>query len=893
MNKKQLFFIGILCMFSVSLAFGQNKSVLPYKNPDLPIDTRVEDLLSRMTLEEKFWQLYMMPGDLNIGKDKLKHGIFGLQVHTYNNDAEVSRQILNYGPGLTAKATAEHINEVQKFFIEETRLGIPMLPFDEALHGLIRRGSTIFPQSIALAATFDTTLMRQVATAISNECKTRGIRQILSPVVNLATDPRWGRVEETYGEDPYLSACMGVAFVSSFERIGVITTPKHFVVNHGDGGRDSHPVHFSDRFMEETYYVPFKACFTKGKSHSVMTAYNTFDGIPCSANSPLLRDKLIDEWGFEGFTISDANAVDIMYYLHHTVADFEEAGAAALNNGLHVIFQVTYDMHKPYLAACQKGLVTPENLDNAVRRVLREKFRLGLFENPYVEPEEASRWNATSSHRDLNLKAAQKSIVLLKNEKHTLPLSQNLKKIAVLGQDAAQARLGGYSGPGIERISILKGIENKAGKETKVIYSEGCRRNTPSYVTIPESCLSSGIEKGLKGEYFDNIRWEGEPKMTRYDKNMRMQWTLNSPNPELFAFDWYSVRWTGVLKSPVTGTYEIGVEGNDGYALYIDNKKVLERPTKTTYTQKLVPFTFEKDKTYDIRLEFYENYRNGRVRFIWNAEVESEDEKMRQAVEVARNSDIAIVVAGIEEGEFRDRAFLKLPGRQEELINRVAETGVPVVVLIVGGSAVTMDAWMDNVPSILDVWYPGDVGGLAVADVLFGNYNPGGKLPLTFPQREGQLPLNYNHKPTGRGDEYLDLSGEPLFPFGHGLSYTTFEYSDLKFSSPVISPEENIFVSCKVTNTGKISGDEVVQLYLHDLLTSDVTRPINELKGFERISLDAGETKEVRFELTPNDLSHLDIQMKRIVEPGDFRIMLGSSSKDIRLKGIFNVKQNR
>ena len=891
MNMNRFLFTLIICTFVSFSAFSQIRNVLPYKNPALPIETRVDDLLSRMTLEEKFWQLYMMPGDLNLGKDRLQHGIFGLQVHTYSNDAEEARQILNYGPGLTAKATAEHINEIQKFFMEETRLGIPMIPFDEALHGLIRRGSTIFPQSIALAATFDTTLMRQVATAIANECKSRGIRQILSPVVNLATDPRWGRVEETYGEDPYLSALMGVAFVSSFEKMGVITTPKHFVANHGDGGRDSHPVHFSDRFMEETYYVPFKACFVEGQSRSVMTSYNSFDGVPCSANSFLLKDKLIGEWGFEGFTISDANAVDIMYYLHHTVADFEEAGAAALNNGLHVIFQVTYDMHRPYLAACQKGLVTTENLNEAVRRVLREKFRLGLFENPYVEPEEAARLNASAEHRNLNIQAAQKSIVLLKNEGNTLPLSKNLKKIAVLGQDAMQARLGGYSGPGIERISILKGIEEKVGKDVEVVYSEGCRRMAPSYITIPANCLSADNEIGLKGEYFDNIRWEGEPKLVRYDRNMRMQWTLNSPDRRLLAFDWYSVRWTGQLKSPVSGTYEIGVEGNDGYALYINNQKVIDRPTKVTYTQKLVPFTFEQDKTYDIRLEFYENYRNGRVNLIWNVGVVNEDEKISQAVETARGSDVAIIVAGIEEAEFRDRAFLKLPGRQEELIKRVSETGTPVVVLIVGGSAVTMNEWIDDVPSIVDVWYPGDIGGLAVADVLFGDYNPGGKLPLTFPQREGQLPYNYNHKPTGRGDQYLDLSGEPLFPFGHGLSYTSFEYSDLKFSSPVIATTESIVVTCKVKNTGTKAGDEVVQLYLRDLLTANVTRPVNELKGFQRISLEPGETKEVQFKLTPEALSHLDLYMNRIVEPGDFRIMIGSSSKDIRLKGIFNVKE--
>jgi beta-glucosidase len=887
---KRLTVITGMFLLVFSPLFCRDKSVLPYKNPDLSIDKRVEDLLSRMTLDEKFWQLYMMPGDLNLGKEKFKNGIFGLQVHTYSHNNSEMQQILNYGPGLTAKATAEHINEIQRFFVEETRLGIPIIPFDEALHGLIRRGATTFPQAIGLAASFDTAMVSQVAEAIAHESKSRGIRQILSPVVNLATDPRWGRVEETYGEDPFLSARMGVAFVSSFEQMGVITSPKHFVANHGDGGRDSYPVHYSERLMEETYFVPFKACFLEGKSQSVMTAYNTFDGSPCSANSALMKDKLQKEWGFDGFSISDANAVDIMYYLHHTVADLEEAGAAALNNGLHVIFQVKYETHEPYLEACRKGYVSQENLDDAVRRVLRAKFRLGLFENPYVDPEEAAKWNASPAHRELNIKAAQESIVLLKNERNTLPVSKNLKRIAVLGEDARQARPGGYSGPGIERISILKGIENKVGKQTEIVYAEGCKRLAPDYITVPVTYLSSGSEKGLKGEYFDNIKWEGEPKMTRYDRNMLMKWTLFSPDPDLFAFDWYSVRWTGQLKSPVSGTYEIGIEGNDGYTLYIDNKKVIERPLKTTYTQSLVPFTFEKDKLYDIRIEFYENYRNGRVRFIWNVGVENEDKKIQQAVDIAGSSDAAIIVVGIEEAEFRDRAFLNLPGRQEELINKVSSTGVPTVVVLVGGSAVTMDSWIKNVPAIVDVWYPGDVGGIAVADVLFGDYNPGGKLPITFPRDEGQLTLNYNHKPTGRGDEYLDLSGEALFPFGHGLSYTTFEYSDFKLMPQSISATENINVSCKIKNTGKTAGEEVVQLYLHDIL-SDVSRPINELKGFRRIPLNVGEEKVVEFVLTPDDLSHLDINMKKIVEPGDFRVMIGSSSKDIRLKGLFNVKQ--
>ena len=885
------FVLPLLAMAAFCLTGAERPADPPYKNPDLPIPQRVEDLLSRMTLEEKFWQLYMMPGDVErIGKEKLKHGIFGLQISTSSNDADVMRQIMTYAPGPTAKVTAEHINEIQRFFVEETRLGIPIIPFDEALHGLVRRGATIFPQSIGLAATFDTTLMRRVSTAISLETKSRGIRQILSPVINLATDPRWGRVEETYGEDPYLSAAMGVAFVSSFENMGVITTPKHFVANHGDGGRDSHPVHHSDRFMEETYYVPFKAAFQRGNAHSLMTAYNSFDGVPVSASSFLLKEKLINQWGFKGFTISDANAVDIQYFLHHNVATMEEAGAAALNGGLDVIFQVAYETHEPYLAAVRNGLVPQENLDTAVRHVLAEKFRLGLFEDPYVDPEEAGRLNGSAEHRELNLEAARKAATLLKNDDGTLPLSKNLRRIAVLGVDAAQGRLGGYSGPGIERIGILKGIQEKVGAGTEVVYSEGVRRNTPTHVTIPAASLSSGGEAGLRGEYFGNIKWEGEPVLVRQDRNMRMQWTLNSPDRRLLAFDWYSVRWTGQLSSPVSGTYEIGVEGNDGYALWIDGRKVIDRPIKTSYTKRLVPFTFEKDKTYDIRLEFYENYRNGRVNLIWNVGVESEDAKIAQAVEAAAGSDVAIIVGGIEEAEFRDRAFLKLPGRQEELIRRVAATGTPVVVVIQAGSAVTMTPWIDDVASILDVWYPGDVGGLAVADVLFGDYNPAGRLPMNFPLSEGQLPYNYNHKPTGRGDQYLDLSGEPLFPFGFGLSYTTFEYSDMRFSSPVISPDENIVVSCKVKNTGKVAGDEVVQLYLHDIYAG-VTRPINELKGFRRITLAPGETKEVQFTLTPEDLSHLDINMERIVEPGDFRVMLSASSKDHRLKGIFKVER--
>jgi beta-glucosidase len=837
-----------------------------YKNPDLPVEARVNDLLKRMTLEEKFWQLYMMPGDLeSVGRERLKQGIFGLEI-----------------------ASTEKINEIQKFFVEETRLGIPIIAFDEALHGLVREGATSFPQSIALAATFDTALVSRVATAIADECKSRGIRQILSPVVNLATDVRWGRTEETYGEDPYLSARMGVAFVSSFENRGVITTPKHFVANVGDGGRDSYPIHLSERYLEETHYIPFKACFLEGKSTSVMTAYNTLDGSPCSANTALLKGKLKGEWGFDGFSISDADAVNIIHKLHHTVNSYEEAGADAINNGLDVIFQVDYDEHVPFLKAFREGLVHQAGIDDAVRRVLRAKFRLGLFENPYIDPEEAVKQNGSEQHRRLSLEAAHKAIVLLKNEHQTLPLSKEIKDIAVIGEDAAEARLGGYSGPGIRKVSILQGIENKMKEKARVHYALGCKRIHPEHVVIPPSCLSYNGTEGLQGEYFDNTAWSGTPKLVRRDPDMQFGWTLFSPDPELFDFGWYSVRWTGTLTAPVSGKYEIGIEGNDGYTLYIDGRPVIEKKNKVSYNKTTVPFTFEKGRAYDIRMDFYENTRNGRIRLLWNVGCESEDNTINRAVETARRSDVAIVVAGMEEGEFRDRAHIHLPGRQEELICKVAATGVPTIVVIAGGSAVTMEPWFNLVPAIVDAWYPGDEGGTAVSDVLFGDYNPAGRLPVTFPVTVAQLPLHYNHKPTGRGDDYMNHTGEPLFPFGHGLSYTTFDYSALSVSPEGITPGGKATVSCRIKNTGSVKGEEVVQLYLHEQIP-DVTVPVSRLCGFQRIELEPQQEKEVCFVLGGDALEHLNADMKWVVTPGRFKVTLGSSSKDIRLRGFLST----
>ncbi len=885
----------IIIIFSLILLIVSCKQEtnIKYKNPDLPIEERVDDLLSRMTLEEKFWQLFMIPGDLSDGKEKYKNGIFGFQVATKGKSGNEAEQLLDYSGGGTAKETAERINEIQKYFIEETRLGIPIIAFDEALHGLVRDGATAFPQSIGLAASWDTILMGDVAHAIAMETKTRGIRQILSPVLNIARDVRWGRTEETYGEDPFLTTQMALSFISNFEKLGVITTPKHFVANVGDGGRDSYPVHFNERLLEEIYFPAYKACFKNANAWSVMTSYNSLDGRQCTANDWLLNQKLKKEWGFEGFVISDAGATGGANVLHFTAKDYAESTEQAIENGLDVIFQTSYDHYPLFFEAFEKGMIDEASMNEAVRRVLHAKFKLGLFENPYLDVQEAEKWNGIKKHRLLAKRAAQESIVLLKNEQKILPLDKSIKSIAVIGVDAEEARLGGYSGPGNNPVGILEGIKNKVGKSCVVNYSPGCGREINEFEVISSENLfyeENGIRNnGLKGEYFNNTTLEGKPALNRIDPNIDFRWTLFSPDQQKINYDWYSVRWTGKLIAPKSGAFKIGLEGDDGYRLYINNELIIDNWTKQTNQRIIREFRFQKGKEYDLKIEFYETVGNVRLKLIWNVGVEDHwKEKINHAAALVKKSDVAVISVGIEEGEFKDRAFLSLPGHQEELIKEIAKTGKPVIVVITGGSAITMTNWINHVPAILDVWYPGDEGGNAVADVLFGDYNPAGRLPITFPVHESQLPLYYNHKPTGRGDDYINLTGKPLFPFGFGLSYTSFEYSDLKFEKAEITNKESTTVHFKVRNTGKHDGDEVIQLYIKDLFAS-VVRPVMELKGFQRIHLKKGETKEVSFELTPELLSMLDIDLNRIVEPGEFRIMIGASSNDIRLRETLKV----
>lgn len=884
-----------LCIFA-AVALGAcgdatrmgTRADAPYRDPALSVERRTADLLSRMTPEEKFWQMFMIPGDLSLGKDKLRNGVFGLQIATAASGPGDSGQMLRYAASGSARDAAVRINEIQRFFVEETRLGIPAVFFDETLHGLVRDGATAFPQSVGLAATWDTELMGRVAAAIAREVRSRGIRQALSPMLEVVRDVRWGRVEEVYGEDPFLAARMGVAYVKAYERMGVAATPKVVIANAGDGGRDSYPVHASERLLEEVFFPPFKAAVREGGATSIMTAYNSLDGTPCTANPWLLKTIVKGRWGFDGFVISDASAVGGLLDLHHTVADREGSAESAIEAGLDVIFQTDYDHHVPLLKAVLDGRVDRRSIDKAVARVLRAKFKMGLFEQPYADPAEAEKWNGHPDHRALTLEAARKSIVLLKNEGRALPLAKTIRSLAVIGPDAVEARLGGYSGPGLRKVSILDGLKEKAGSATRVSYAPGCGRGGPPFLTIPtDALLTPEGQAGLRAEYFNSIDLSGPPALTRVDPKLDFWWTLFSPHPSVNA-DWFSVRWTGRLVAPVTGVHRIGVEADDGFRLYLDGRLVIDNWRKEGFRTATAPVRLEKGREQDLRVEFFEGVGNVKFRLVWDVGAADPGPRIEEAVRLARGSEAAVVVAGIEEGEFRDRADIGLPGAQAEMIRRVAATGVPTVVVLVGGSAVTMSDWIDLVPAVVEAWYPGEAGGQAVAAVLFGDENPGGRLPVTFPRSVAQLPLYYNHLPTGRGDDYLDMAGKPLFPFGHGLSYTEFAYDGLEISPAEIRPDGRAAVKFRVRNAGATAGDEVVQMYIRDL-TSSVARPVMELKGFHRIHLAPGESRGMEFELGPEELSMLDAELRRVVEPGDFKIMIGRSSRDIRLRGFLTV----
>jgi len=878
-HNRHVFLIGFtLSTLSVATfpTWAQDKTPA-YLNARTGIEERVDDLLARMTLEEKIAQLQCTTKKIEWGKNITENGLGGV------------------GPLLrssTPAAAAEKANDIQKLVLEKTRLRIPVLIHDEALHGLIANKVTSFPQAIGLAATWDPELMFKIGTAIGREARGRGIRQVLSPSLNIARDVRWGRVGETYGEDPFLQSRMGVAFCKSIESEGVITTPKAFVANFGDGGRDSYPVHLSERELREIYLPPFEACIREAGAGSVMTAYNALNDVPCSAYGWLLTDILRKEWGFRGIVVSDYGSVAGIKEKHSVASTLAEAGALAVKAGLDMELPDVLCYGPPLLDAARADRTTAAAVDEAVKNVLRTKFRLGLFEKPYVDPHIAEAINDSKEHRALALQAARKAIVLLKNDNNTLPLRKDLGSVAVIGPCADSVLLGDYSGYGMKVVTMLEGIKNAVPPSTRVLYEKGCDVGFTSLPPIPPECLfppdGKPGEQGLRGEYFDNQTFSGKPRLIRIDRQVHFTWAMGSPD-SLIPREHFSVRWTGRLMPKTTGTYRFGASTDDGVRLWLDGKLLIDSWFDRGATLDAVTLKLEAGRAYDLRIDYYENDGWSYASLVWQ-QMFASDPRIDAAVDAARRADVALVAVGIIEGEGYDRSHMELPGDQEQLIKAVAATGTPTVVVLYAGSAVTMGNWIENVAAIVDVWYPGEEGGNAIAEVLWGRYNPGGKLPLTFPQYVGQIPLYYNNKPTGRGNDYSDMSGKPLFSFGYGLSYTTFSYTNLQISPGQMSPGGSVRVSVDIQNTGQYGGDEVVQLYTRDPVAS-VTRPIKELKGFRRVTLASGETTTVTFTLSAAQLSFLDQSMTSVLEPGTINVMVGSSSEDIRLSSSFDIQQ--
>lgn len=739
-----------------------------YKNPQLPVERRVSDLLSRMTLEEKVAQLTCLwagrPQEKPQTDFSTSRGEFSPEKASTvlkNGIGQIARQRERLDP----REGAVFANAVQKWLIENTRLGIPAILHDEILHGHMAQGSTSFPQPLALASTWDPEFVTRVFTAGALETRARGSHQVLGPNLDVAREPRWGRTDETYGEDPYLVSRMAVAVVKALQGPGpaiegdhIIATAKHFAA-HGqpEGGTNIAPANYSERVLREVFLPSFQAAVTEGHIMSVMASYNEIDGVPSHANKWLLDKVLRQEWGFQGNVVSDYYAIPQMEELHHVAADKAEAAKLAIEAGVDIELPDP-DCYPILLQLVKDGKVSEAAIDKAVARDLRLKFLLGLFENPYVDPERTVKVTNSLAHRELAAEAARRSITLLKNENKLLPLDRNgLKSIAVIGPNADRAHLGGYSDNPGRGVSVLQGITDKVAGKVKVTYAEGCK-----------------------------ITLEGG--------------------------NWWAD--TSHLSDPIA----------DG---------------------KLIA----------------------------------------QAVDVARAADVAVLVLGGNEdtnkegwadNHLGDRDSLDLVGRQNDLVKAVLETGKPVIVVLINGGPLSVNYLAEKVPAILEGFYLGQETGVGVADVLFGDYNPAGKLPVSFPRSVGQLPIYYNHKPTAKRG-YLFTSKEPLFPFGYGLSYTTFAYSQLQVSPARIGPAGQAKVSVTVTNSGSRAGDEVVQLYIRDLVSS-VTRPVMELKDFKRISLAPGESKAVEFVITPAKLSFLDLNMNRVVEPGWFDIMVGTSS---------------
>jgi beta-glucosidase len=822
------------------------------------------------------------------------------------------------------------------------RLGVPAYEWwNEALHGVARAGAaTVFPQAIGLAATFDVPLMTQVATAISDEGRAKhhefasreqrkryqGLT-FWSPNINIFRDPRWGRGQETYGEDPHLTARMGVAFVKAMQGDDpkyrkVDATAKHYVVHSGpEADRHVFDVSPSDRDLWETYMPAFQALVQEGKVASVMGAYNRVNGESASASHWLLTDILRKQWGFNGYVVSDCDSVEDVWKFHKIVATPEEAAALAVKSGDEVNCGRTY---AALTNAVKKGLITEAEIDIAARRAFLTRFQLGMF-----DPPERVKWaripysvNQSPAHDALALRAARESIVLLKND-GMLPLDKSkLKTIAVIGPtaDEVMSLLGNYYGTPAAPVTILQGIRAAAGSGIRVLHARGADlvegREEPRAAPLIEPQFlrpsPDSKEQGLKGEYFATKDLSGLPLLTRIDARVAFRWDRQSPTDTLvmqgqlakeqgLPSDDFSVRWTGQLLPPVSGRYELVVGANDGFRLVVDGKTLSEDwQLNPRVSSKTATVELTAGRPVEIKLEYFEDIRDAEVRLAWR--LPGAKPPLEEAIDAAKAADVVVYVGGLTgdvEGEEMkvnypgfaggDRTDLRLPQSQQKLLTALHATGKPVILVLTTGSAIAVDWAKDKLPAMLVAWYPGQRGGTAVADVLFGASNPSGRLPVTFYKADEKLPdfADYNMK----NRTYRYFEGTPLYPFGHGMSYTTFEYSGLKLDKSSVGADGTVTATVSVRNSGKRAGAEVAQLYLRPL-DAKRTRALRELRGIERVELKPGESKRVTFIVKPDrDLAiYDDVKKSYAVDPGRFDVEIGASSSDIRAKTTLVVR---
>lgn len=867
----------------------------PYKNPALPLDERVRDLLGRMTTEEKILQTdqYSVTevctktaGGRHDAPDFAKLEALGGSVG--------SVQLRGASPAVA--------NALQRWAVEKTRLGIPFLFSEEALHGFFDREATCFPQQIGLAGSFEPRLGYEMGRAIATEARAYGVHETFSPVMDLTRDPRYGRVEESYGEDTYLcgefarETVRGLQGDSLAAPDTVAAEPKHYV-GYGTptAGLNCAPAALGRHDVFAWCLPVFEQAFVAGGAWNTMCSYNAIDGQPVASDHELLTGVLRGQYGMPGFVRSDMTAVARLWGSHHTAADKPEAIAQGLAAGVDLqLYDFTHEeWGEGIRAGLANGKIAPEVLDTACARVLKLKFALGLFENPYVDETLYARVADCEAHRRLALEIARRSACLLKNEGGLLPL-QGHKTIAVVGPGAAAPALGDYCTDyrPEHMVTVLDGIR-EAAPDAEVLYAAGCGYLGEAVIPFHPGWLQDEEGKpGLTGRYYDGLVPQGQPVAVRNDDRIQFNWIYAKPHPALDASE-FSVVWTGTLTPPESLCGRIALPGQDSMRLFIDGQLLIDCWGAARTGRRWADFTFTKGESHALRLEFCSDARGAHVVLGYNHGAED----FTAAREAVRRADVAVVCLGDSTetcGENLDRARLTLPGSQQALLKALFDEGAPIVLVLQNGRPLDLSWEQAHIPAILECWYPGEQGGRAIAELLFGKTAPSGRLPMSFPKEVGQVPCNYNRLPGG-GVRYVECDWQPLYPFGYGLTYTRFAYSDLVvegdgLSAAAVEAGETVKVSFTVTNTGERFGEEVAQVYVRDLVASTV-KPLWELGAFAKLPLAPGESRCVTLELGARVLRTLSPAYHWRVEPGRFVVAAADNALDLLLQQEFALTE--